>query len=260
MRQLALAVLLVLAVTAYAQIRTPIRRGNASTGSVILSSSSGIIEIASGVKGEPLSAERITETNRVLADGNQINRTTRSKVFRDSGGRTRIESGLDEPVEFQVTMIIDPVQQISISLITLGNKTALIHSLRRPDRTSTAAPTTSSASTTQSTPENRPFVSRALNERPVPPVREDLGSREIEGVMTRGTKTTRTIPAGKVGNEQPIVMVEESWFSPELRETVLSETDDPRIGHITRKLIDIQRTEPDPALFEVPPDYTVKED
>jgi len=39
----------------------------------------------------------------------------------------------------------------------------------------------------------------------------------------------------------------------------MSKSSDPRIGEITYKLTDIQRGEPSPILFQVPADYTVKE-
>jgi hypothetical protein len=93
-----------------------------------------------------------------------------------------------------------------------------------------------------------------------PPNRESLGKRTIEGVEAEGTRTTFTIPAGQIGNERPIEIVSEQWYSPELQTMVMTRRSDPRMGETTYKLTRIDRTEPMRSLFEVPPDYTVKEE
>jgi hypothetical protein len=89
--------------------------------------------------------------------------------------------------------------------------------------------------------------------------REQLGTQSIEGVMAEGTRVTFTIPAGKIGNERPIVTVNERWYSPELQTIVLTKNSDPRMGETTYRLTNINRSEPDPSLFQVPADYTVDE-
>ena len=88
---------------------------------------------------------------------------------------------------------------------------------------------------------------------------EELAPRQIEGVQAVGKRTTRTIPVGAIGNERPIVIVSEEWRSPELQVLVLTTTSDPRVGDSAYRLLNINRSEPSPSLFEVPPDYTVKE-
>jgi len=90
-------------------------------------------------------------------------------------------------------------------------------------------------------------------------VKENLGKQMIEGVEAEGTKTTVTIPAGEIGNERPIEIVSERWYSPELQLVVMTRHSDPRSGETTYKLTNINRTEPAKSLFEVPSDYTVKE-
>lgn len=86
---------------------------------------------------------------------------------------------------------------------------------------------------------------------------EDLGSRDIEGVQATGTRRTVTIAAGVIGNEQPIQIVSERWYAPELKTVVLARRSDPRMGDHTYRLTNILRGEPDPSLFQVPSDYTV---
>jgi hypothetical protein len=89
--------------------------------------------------------------------------------------------------------------------------------------------------------------------------REALGTQVFEGVQAEGTRITMTIPAGQIGNERPIVTVNERWYSPELQTVVMTRNSDPRSGETTYRLTNINRNEPDPTLFQVPSDYTVKE-
>jgi hypothetical protein len=88
---------------------------------------------------------------------------------------------------------------------------------------------------------------------------ESLGKQNIEGVVAEGTRTVTVIPAGEIGNERAIEIVSERWYSPELQTVVLTKHSDPRMGQSTYKLAGIRRAEPLKSLFEVPPDYTVKE-
>lgn len=85
--------------------------------------------------------------------------------------------------------------------------------------------------------------------------KEELGTRDIEGVSAEGIRTITTIPAGAIGNERPIEVVYERWYSKELGLTVYSKTTDPRFGEQTYKLTNIVRSEPDPSLFTVPTEY-----
>jgi len=86
-----------------------------------------------------------------------------------------------------------------------------------------------------------------------------LEHKTLDGVAVEGRKTTRTIPAGKVGNEQPLTVVSEEWRSPELNVLVMTRNSDPRTGESSYRLTNIVRAEPDRSLFVVPPDYTVKD-
>ncbi|MBA2646385.1 MAG: hypothetical protein H0U81_06255 [Pyrinomonadaceae bacterium] len=89
--------------------------------------------------------------------------------------------------------------------------------------------------------------------------KESLGKQTIEGVEADGTRSTTTIPTGAIGNEAPIQIISERWYSPELQTIVMTRHSDPRFGETTFRLTNINRTEPARSLFEVPADYTVKE-
>jgi len=88
-------------------------------------------------------------------------------------------------------------------------------------------------------------------------VTESLAMQTINGVQATGTRVTRTIPVGQIGNAQPITIVHETWMSPDLKVPVMVKSSDPRFGTTTTQLINITRSEPDPALFQTPSDYTV---
>jgi len=87
--------------------------------------------------------------------------------------------------------------------------------------------------------------------------REDLGTQTMEGLTVQGKRTTHTIAAGQVGNANALVVVTETWYSPDLKVVVMSKTTDPRSGTSVYKLTNVSRTEPDASLFQVPSDYTV---
>jgi hypothetical protein len=89
--------------------------------------------------------------------------------------------------------------------------------------------------------------------------KEDLGSQVIEGLVATGTRTTTTIAAGSIGNEQPILIVSEQWFSADLKVLVMTKHSDPRSGETIYRLTNIVQAEPARSLFEVPADYTLKD-
>ncbi|MCI0487615.1 MAG: hypothetical protein L0229_13570 [Blastocatellia bacterium] len=88
---------------------------------------------------------------------------------------------------------------------------------------------------------------------------ESLGKQMFDGVEAEGTRTTITIAAGEIGNEFPIEIVHERWYSPELQVSVMTRHSDPRSGENTYRLTNINRNEPARSLFEVPGDYTIEE-
>ena len=85
------------------------------------------------------------------------------------------------------------------------------------------------------------------------------GSLQLEGVKARGSRTTSTIEAGKIGNDRPLNTVNERWYSDELQTEIMTRRSDPRSGEQTFRLVNINRAEPASYLFQVPSSYTVTE-
>jgi len=88
---------------------------------------------------------------------------------------------------------------------------------------------------------------------------QTLADQTIQGVLAHGKQVTTTIPAGAIGNDQPIVILSETWYSPDLQTVVLSKRNDPRIGESVMAVTNIQRGEPSASLFQVPAGYSVKD-
>ena len=89
-------------------------------------------------------------------------------------------------------------------------------------------------------------------------VTSKLGTKEFDGVKAEGTTTVWTIPAGQIGNRNPINVTKESWYSPELQVTVMTRHNDPRTGESIYRLAAIKRAEPSIDLFKVPEGYSLK--
>jgi hypothetical protein len=88
---------------------------------------------------------------------------------------------------------------------------------------------------------------------------KELGTREFSGVRANGRLRSYEIPAGAIGNRNPIQVSTETWTAPDLQVTVYTKHTDPRNGEVEFRLENLKREEPAPALFSVPSDYTVKE-
>ena len=90
-------------------------------------------------------------------------------------------------------------------------------------------------------------------------VAQDLGNKTIGGFVAEGTRSSYTVPVGEDHNDQPIVVVHESWYCPELKIVILETNNDPRSGSSKDELIDIVRGEPDVTQYRPPANYAVRE-
>jgi Gram-negative bacterial TonB protein C-terminal len=88
---------------------------------------------------------------------------------------------------------------------------------------------------------------------------ERLNDQLVEGIECRGERKVTTMPVGTIGNDRSIEMISETWSSPALGMIILSKRNDPRFGESTYRATNIERAEPEPALFQVSPEYTIKE-
>lgn len=205
------------------------------------------------VTGAPYSAVAVTETKQTLADGNAINRKVQSNIFRDSQGRTRHETTFNAVGPLAASgqprtaiIIHDPVASLAFVL--------------HPDQKAAEQLVTPVHGPKNGANLQGRFEARMQEEIANGTLKkEDLGAQVINGVSTQGTRYTRTIPAGQIGNVNPLTITNEQWYSAELQVIVKSVRSDPRFGVTTYTLSNIQRTEPAASLFSVPSDYAVKQ-
>jgi hypothetical protein len=200
------------------------------------------------VKDAPFSAQIVRETVQQLADGNVIDHKSTGTIARDAQGRTRRQMTLQNigpwapagkaPV---LVFLNDPVTG---SVYTLDENQKIAYKMAPPRQIGYA-------------PENGPR-SRHWRELKSETQSESLGQKTMDGLLVDGTRITRTVPAGQIGNEKPIVITIERWYSPQLKTTILQKRTDPRFGTSTFQLTNINLAEPSASLFTIPSDYTVK--
>src|SRR5271168_3973367 len=202
------------------------------------------------VTGSPFSASFSTETTETLADGNQIKHSSTGTIARDSQGRTRRDMTLPAfgPMAAagqaapHVAFVNDPVAGTRY-ILEADTKTAR-QMPPPPDRADFARK-----------PHNVGGPGGEAADKEV--VTTSLGTQTIGGVTAEGTRYTRTIPAGQIGNAKPIVIVTERWYSADLQMVVMTKRSDPRSGETVFQMTSITRTEPAATQFQVPADYSV---
>jgi hypothetical protein len=227
------------------------------------------------VKGAPLTALAYSETRQTLADGTTITHKFESTLYRDADGRFRKESTLPAigPLaasgkSHSFIVIIDPVAGTTY---TLDPDRKLAHKMvaREPGvpgsdkfgpggdvRFETGRDVRFEAGPGGTVRFER-FDKRIDAESDVK--KEPLGTQTINGVSAEGTRYTRTIPVGQIGNDRALTVVKEEWYSPDLQMIVQSKLNDPMFGQTVYSLTNIQRTAPNASLFSVPAGYTVKD-
>lgn len=202
------------------------------------------------VTGAPFSATFTNQTTQVLADGNRIQRSTSGTLSRDSQGRTRRDVTLPAIGPWADSSKPAP------HMIVLNDPVAGTHYMLNPDRK--VARRVPAFRLGQHGKQGGAARQSFAQKQQSQVATTSLGTQTIAGVAAQGTRYTRTIPAGAIGNEKPIVIVNERWYSPDLQLVVMSKHSDPRMGDTVFQMTNIQRQEPDATLFQVPSDYTVK--
>ena len=194
------------------------------------------------VKGAPYSGEGVTTVKATMFDGTKLERTVTAKFYRDSQGRVRREQAvmgleaLDPATDPRaVVTIFDPVADAIFSLVPAAK---MVHRLPLSSVRNLAVPAV-------------PKLDAQVRT-------ESLGTKDIDGWQAVGRRIITTIPAGQVGNDKPIQIIDERWESPELKVLLRSHYHDPRSGDVDYALIKIVRGEPARELFVVPAGYTVR--
>lgn len=194
------------------------------------------------IKGQPFSADIVIEDTKRLFDGTTVTRKSRGAVYRDGEGRTRREQSI-EMVGGVGIVGTDNKPPTIVFISDFASRSQIFLDLN--------------AKVARKTPLGP--GPGPIEPRPRGDAREEsLGTKTIDGVAAEGTRISFEIPAGKVGNDKPLQVVTERWFSTELGLLVMSRHLDPVAGEHLFKLVNIKRVEPNPSLFSIPAGFKIE--
>jgi hypothetical protein len=234
---------------------------------------------AESVKGAPFCATITTEHTQAFADSNRIHTSDNSTLCRDGEGRTRREASLNllgaapQTSAPKLITIMDPVAGFRYMLDSVSKTAHRMAIGSSPDtaRTKVAGPGGAPGKGEQlmiyqhvgtagpnMVVDDNVFFKKGgqTSDEPAPAI-ENLGDQTIDGIHATGTRMTTTISAGKMGNEQPILVTSERWYSPELKATIMTKHSDPWAGELKTQFTNVNTSEPDSSMFSVPSDYKV---
>ena len=226
------------------------------------------------VKGAPFCAAVTTEHTQSFADGNRIHTADNSSICRDSEGRTRREASLNllgagpQASAPKLITILDPVAGVRYMLDSenkVAHKMTLPPPGSSPDRGlpkggEMLIMRSAGGAAGQTFSTNMLYRKAGQDSNEPAPATENLADQTINGIHATGTRITTTIPSGKMGNDKPIVVTSERWYSPDLKATVMTKHDDPWAGELETQFTNVNASEPDPSLFTVPSDYKIVDD
>ena len=197
--------------------------------------------------GAPFSFILATEWTRLMNNGGTFTLANERRITRDTRGRIYQERWILVPKGgklksfMDVFQITDPDTHTCNNRLT-GPKICNLYSYRLTTRDNFQPPIL----TTGPFPDCTGYRQH-----------EDLGAGSTEGVDTHGYRETVTFNPGTMGNDQPMSTVREFWYSSRLAVNLVSIVDDPQSGKQVFTAKEISTAEPDPSVFQVPPDYKV---
>jgi hypothetical protein len=200
------------------------------------------------IPGSPFTGHVDISSQEILPDGQTQTRTTINLIARDSSGRIHNERRRLVPQDFSgepvllETHIYDPATRLSVDLDPFTHIAREIVLRRAPTAPQQGQPATPSSRTIPGTTE------------------KDLGEKSFNGINLHGLLRSRTIAADQNGTGKPVTIVDEYWYSPELAINILVKHDDPRTGEQIVSVTQIDRREPDAALFSVPATFKIADE
>jgi hypothetical protein len=195
------------------------------------------------VPNAPFSSTVTAEWTKVLEDGSTLTVRNHRMVVRDSAGRIYQERRRLVPKDSQ--------QEPDLLRIEISDPTAHKKYFCGPATHECALEDYSGPETATTQPVGREQDSFGAL------MREDLGKTSVNGVDVVGTRETRTLDPGAIGNDRAIAIVKEIWYAPQLGINVSVKRVDPRHGTQIINVTEINQGEPDPKLFQIPEGYTV---
>ena len=209
------------------------------------------VKVDGPVLNVPYSAQRRFTSVKKLADGTIDRSESGGSEARDSQGRTYsagerqwtyLEGKKRVLKSEMLYRIDDPVANTDTRWDTTSKEAKVVHWPKNASEDASRAPC--QADSFDSTMSTFGTV-------------EKLGTKTFGDFLAEGTRSSYTVPAGQDGNDQPIVVVHETWYCPELKIVILETNDDPRSGKTRNELVNIVRGDPDVTQYLPPADYVV---
>jgi len=191
--------------------------------------------------GAPFHAKITVQIDRQLPDGTKVGQKYYTLVARDGNGREYREnrdlvpadSDREPPINF--TIVYDP-------------KTSL-RTTCYPDRHTCQQITFDPTQHPVEEPAGPSSDGKSVL------MREDLGKKTIDGMECTGTRETRTFNPGAFGNDKPVVVIKEIWYSPQLQFNLSVTRSDPRNGTQKLEVVDLKLGDPGAEWFTMPDGY-----
>ena len=211
------------------------------------------------VTGAPYSAVEVLTIQEKFADGNSVNTTTSASRARDGQGRTYVSETITPAAAsgkspYTRVTILDPIAGYRYELNS-STMTAVQSRLPRmgPEPSASSASPAAAARAAAG-----PALGTVTRPNGAIVTTSSQGTATINGVLATHTLVTEVIPAGAIGNAQPITTTRTTWVSTDLKLPVQIKTVDPRVGTSDMELTNISTGEPSAALFTVPAGYTIQ--
>ena len=173
---------------------------------------------------------KLTQTSTSV-DGSNAPHThiSETNVCRDSTGRVRTEAFYDNGRPMTVS-VRDPGKN-TMTIMNVVEKSAYVIPTPRP---------------VTPPPGKRWTVER-------------LAPRKIAGFPAEGLRYTRTVPAPADGTGAPDTVIDEEWIANSLGIVLEQRTESQRTGKTTKTVSHFKQVEPDPTLFTISSDYSIRQ-
>jgi len=198
------------------------------------------------VPGAPFSGAVEILSKQSLPDGSVDTRRTINHIARNSSGVIYNERRKLEPPGFQgeprilSSHIYDPQTRLSTFLTPQTHIARQMVLPAPPQAPANSTPNTAIA------PANA--QSRST---------QDLGTETVAGLLLHGTRKLRRVPATLSGTGHEITITDDYWYSDDLKVYLVLRHNDPRTGEQIVGIIKVNRQEPDPSTFPIPPAYKI---
>jgi hypothetical protein len=194
------------------------------------------------IPNNPFAGKVNVERSFIQQDGSMVKSATAREIGRDSRGRifnemrTLVPAGSNETPQLVGVHIYDPQTRAS-TMVYFRSRIFRTGTVNRPPEM--VPPSFLSASSGLNTLPQNQFTRE-----------EDLGNKVMDGLPVHGVRQSQTIASATGGKD--IVIIDEYWYSEDLRINLMIKHNDPRKGGVTMRVTQVNRAEPDPARFEIP--------